>query len=204
MPLGPVIVPDVFGDVPVVGIGKIQKQLQTSLLQQRGEHLYAHGVAVGVAGGADLDGMTFERKTAGYDSGPKVSFLSDVVQVALRSGVSVGLEQPESQSSEVEPVRILCQPIGYSGLCFIREVHRHAASADFDGDTLVVLPPGRFVLRKTVPAPVRERIERHESLESGDIHAECEASVADLCGTVRVGRVGHDTVSRHDRFPVDA
>ena len=62
MPLGPVIVPDVFGDVPVVGIGKIQKQLQTSLLQQRGEHLYAHGVAVGVAGGADLDGMTFERK----------------------------------------------------------------------------------------------------------------------------------------------
>lgn len=96
MPLGPVIVPDVFGDVPVVSIGKIQKQLQTSLLQQRGGYLYTHGIAVGVADGADLDGMTFERKTAGYDSGPKVSFLSNVVQVALRSGVSVGLEQPES------------------------------------------------------------------------------------------------------------
>ena len=52
MPLGPVIVPDVFGDVPVVSIGKIQKQLQTSLLQQRGGYLYTHGIAVGVAGGA--------------------------------------------------------------------------------------------------------------------------------------------------------
>jgi hypothetical protein len=54
-----------------------------------------------------------------------------------------------------------------------------------------------------MPAPVRHRIERRKRLESGNVHAESELSVANLNGALAIERSEDDVVSAYKRMAIN-
>ncbi len=199
---------------PPVGaaIRERERDGQPALREQRRFHANRQKVMRRMADGQDLDALPLQLEPAAQKPGPQVQGLRRVRQILDSGGGPIALGQTQSDPAEVQPMRIGAEPIGggrvSAGASSARSVG-HLASRH-----LVLLEnirhPVALGIRQTVPAPLRQRAQRHplfvvrgKRLQARDIGREGELAIAHAQRRQRIGLGQGDVVPRHQRESIN-